>query len=160
MIPFPFFLWFLFCSMSHMLLVEWSFSMVSFLCCMVTKLAHFMWSRHYLRWFICVQLLFPLEEIFTSWWNYISYFLWVDLLDRLDIPNCSNWIWPVVVDVDLFLWSDLILLMQKVKTGVVRNTCNPEWNDELTISITNPNIPILLVRNPFPLIDRINSTGC
>lgn len=156
MIPFPFFLWFLFCSMSHMLLVQWSFSMVSF---------YVAWLRN---WHIlcevgiisCVQLLFPLEEIFTSWWNYISYFLWVDLLDRLDIPNCSNWIWPVVVDVDLFLWSDLMLLMQKVKTAVVKNTCNPEWNDELTLSITDPNIPILLVRIPFPLIDRINFTGC
>ncbi|KAF7131858.1 hypothetical protein RHSIM_Rhsim09G0094900 [Rhododendron simsii] len=35
-------------------------------------------------------------------------------------------------------------LIVKVKTGVVRNTCNPEWNDELTLSITDPNIPILL----------------
>ncbi|KAI8538888.1 hypothetical protein RHMOL_Rhmol09G0138400 [Rhododendron molle] len=32
----------------------------------------------------------------------------------------------------------------KVKTGVVKNSCNPEWNDELTLSITDPNIPILL----------------
>jgi hypothetical protein len=33
---------------------------------------------------------------------------------------------------------------QKVKTGVVKNTCNPEWNDELTLSIKDPNVPILL----------------
>ncbi|XP_058184342.1 protein C2-DOMAIN ABA-RELATED 7-like isoform X2 [Rhododendron vialii] len=33
---------------------------------------------------------------------------------------------------------------QKVKTDVVKNTCNPKWNDELTLSITDANIPILL----------------
>ncbi|KAL9273728.1 C2-DOMAIN ABA-RELATED 7-like protein [Drosera capensis] len=30
----------------------------------------------------------------------------------------------------------------KLKTRTVKNSCNPEWNDELTLAITDPNIPI------------------
>lgn len=161
---------FLFCPVSQMLLVEWSFSIFfSFLCklcCMVTKLAPFMCNRHYLDWFICIQLfvsLCQLEEIFTSWWNYIFLFLvgwlaWLigySMLILLNMARCCT-----AVDVNLFRWSDLVLLMQKVQTGVVKNACNPEWNDELTLSISDPNVPILLVCNPFPLTDRVNLTAC
>ncbi|KAE8076312.1 hypothetical protein FH972_014974 [Carpinus fangiana] len=35
--------------------------------------------------------------------------------------------------------------MQKVKTRVVKNNCNPEWNDELTLSIEDLNVPINLI---------------
>lgn len=37
--------------------------------------------------------------------------------------------------------------MQKLKTRVVKDTCNPEWNDELTLSVIDPNAPINLVSN-------------
>ncbi|KAH7836117.1 hypothetical protein Vadar_032912 [Vaccinium darrowii] len=33
---------------------------------------------------------------------------------------------------------------QRVKTRVIKKTCNPVWNDELTLSITNTNDPIVL----------------
>lgn len=33
---------------------------------------------------------------------------------------------------------------QKLKTRVVKNNCNPEWNDQLTLSIKDPNTPINL----------------
>ncbi|KAL5760994.1 hypothetical protein ACOSP7_019495 [Xanthoceras sorbifolium] len=33
---------------------------------------------------------------------------------------------------------------QKVKTGFVKRNCNPEWNEELTLSIKDPNDPITL----------------
>ncbi|KAG8384181.1 hypothetical protein BUALT_Bualt04G0091400 [Buddleja alternifolia] len=33
---------------------------------------------------------------------------------------------------------------QKVKTRVVKKNINPEWNDELTLSIGDPNLPIKL----------------
>ncbi|KAL7240214.1 hypothetical protein ACSBR2_005975 [Camellia fascicularis] len=33
---------------------------------------------------------------------------------------------------------------QTVKTRVVPNNCNPEWNEELTLSIKNPVVPIIL----------------
>ena len=36
-------------------------------------------------------------------------------------------------------------LVQKLKTRVVKNNCNPEWNDELTLSIKDLNVPITLV---------------
>lgn len=35
--------------------------------------------------------------------------------------------------------------MQKLKTRVVKNDCNPEWNDELTLSIEDLNVPISLI---------------
>ncbi|GMH16280.1 hypothetical protein Nepgr_018121 [Nepenthes gracilis] len=33
---------------------------------------------------------------------------------------------------------------QKLKTRVIKKNCNPEWNDELTLTVTNPNLPIKL----------------
>ncbi|XP_062150141.1 protein C2-DOMAIN ABA-RELATED 7-like [Alnus glutinosa] len=33
---------------------------------------------------------------------------------------------------------------QKLKTRMVKNNCNPEWNDELTLSIEDLNVPIIL----------------
>ncbi|KAK7362539.1 hypothetical protein VNO77_04655 [Canavalia gladiata] len=33
---------------------------------------------------------------------------------------------------------------QKLKTGVVRGNCNPEWNEELTLYVKDVNIPVLL----------------
>ncbi|KAL9274322.1 C2-DOMAIN ABA-RELATED 10-like protein [Drosera capensis] len=33
---------------------------------------------------------------------------------------------------------------QKVKTRIIKRNINPEWNDELTLSITNPHLPIKL----------------
>jgi Ca2+-dependent lipid-binding protein len=35
--------------------------------------------------------------------------------------------------------------MQRVKTSVVRRSINPVWNEELTLSITDPSVPIKLV---------------
>lgn len=40
--------------------------------------------------------------------------------------------------------------MQRVKTRVIKKTCNPVWNDELTLSITNTNDPIVLVSYILP----------
>ncbi|KAL9427776.1 hypothetical protein AB3S75_029874 [Citrus x aurantiifolia] len=33
---------------------------------------------------------------------------------------------------------------QKLKTRVVKNNVNPEWNEDLTLSISDPNLPIKL----------------
>ncbi|XP_021732220.1 protein C2-DOMAIN ABA-RELATED 7-like [Chenopodium quinoa] len=33
---------------------------------------------------------------------------------------------------------------QKLKTRVIKNNCNPEWNDVLTLSVTDPDMPITL----------------
>lgn len=38
------------------------------------------------------------------------------------------------------------MLLQKVKTSVVNKNCNPVWNDSLTLSLKDPNVPIVLVR--------------
>uniref|UniRef100_A0A2P2ITD5 C2 domain-containing protein n=1 Tax=Rhizophora mucronata TaxID=61149 RepID=A0A2P2ITD5_RHIMU len=34
--------------------------------------------------------------------------------------------------------------MQTVKTSAVKNSCNPQWNQELTVSVTDTNVPINL----------------
>ncbi|XP_051141052.1 protein C2-DOMAIN ABA-RELATED 5-like isoform X2 [Andrographis paniculata] len=33
---------------------------------------------------------------------------------------------------------------QKVRSGVVRKNVNPEWNEELTLTVSDPNLPITL----------------
>lgn len=38
-------------------------------------------------------------------------------------------------------------LVQKVKTNVVKKNCNPEWCDEVSLSIKDLNDPIELVSN-------------
>ena len=48
---------------------------------------------------------------------------------------------PVFNDVNLCELFD----MQKLKTRVVRKNLNPEWNEDLTLSILDPNLPIKLV---------------
>lgn len=35
--------------------------------------------------------------------------------------------------------------MQKLKTRVVKKNINPEWNEDLTLSIADPSVPIKLV---------------
>lgn len=35
--------------------------------------------------------------------------------------------------------------MKKLKTRVVKNNCNPEWNEELTLSVKDVKTPIHLV---------------
>lgn len=35
--------------------------------------------------------------------------------------------------------------MQKLKTRVIKKDVNPEWNEDLTLSVTDPSIPIKLV---------------
>uniref|UniRef100_A0A7N0TCY2 C2 domain-containing protein n=1 Tax=Kalanchoe fedtschenkoi TaxID=63787 RepID=A0A7N0TCY2_KALFE len=34
---------------------------------------------------------------------------------------------------------------KKLKTRVVRSNCNPEWNDELTLCVSDHHLPIQLV---------------
>lgn len=36
-------------------------------------------------------------------------------------------------------------ISQKLKTRVVKKSTNPEWNEELTLSIEDPAVPIRLV---------------
>ncbi|KAL8142062.1 hypothetical protein V2J09_015094 [Rumex salicifolius] len=38
----------------------------------------------------------------------------------------------------------LKLWLQKVKTNVKKSNCNPEWNEELSLSVTNANLPLKL----------------
>ncbi|KAL3844929.1 hypothetical protein ACJIZ3_002332 [Penstemon smallii] len=47
---------------------------------------------------------------------------------------------------------------QKLKTRVVKKNINPEWNEELTLSISDPNVPIKLQvydRDTFSLDDKM-----
>jgi hypothetical protein len=34
---------------------------------------------------------------------------------------------------------------QKLKTRVIKKNINPEWNEDLTLSVSDPSIPIKLV---------------
>ncbi|KAL6351166.1 hypothetical protein AAG906_031752 [Vitis piasezkii] len=47
---------------------------------------------------------------------------------------------------------------QKLKTRVVKDNCNPEWNEELTLSIADTDVPINLVvydSDTFTLDDKM-----
>lgn len=35
--------------------------------------------------------------------------------------------------------------MQRLKTRVIEKDVNPEWNEDLTLTVTDPNSPIKLV---------------
>lgn len=48
----------------------------------------------------------------------------------------------------------LISLMQKLKTGVVKDNCNPEWNEEFTLSIKDVKTPIHLVSTDASYITK------
>lgn len=39
----------------------------------------------------------------------------------------------------------LLFFLQKLKTRVIKKDVNPEWNEDITFSVTDPNHPILLV---------------
>lgn len=47
----------------------------------------------------------------------------------------------------------LINLSQKLKTRGVENSCNPEWDDELTLGINDPNQPVILVSLVLDLLE-------
>ncbi|KAK6242328.1 C2 domain - like 10 [Theobroma cacao] len=54
----------------------------------------------------------------------------------------------------------LIMGGEKLKTRVVKNNCNPEWNDELTLSINDPNVPIILTvydKDTFTVDDQMGN---
>lgn len=44
---------------------------------------------------------------------------------------------------------------QKLKTRVIKKSTNPEWNEELTLSIEDPADPVRLVSIPFHPINFI-----
>lgn len=68
--------------------------------------------------------------------NNLSYLLFVDYLGLL---------------VQMLMFLVLLIrkpfLAQKLKTSVVKRNVNPEWNEDLTLSISDPNLPITLVRS-------------
>lgn len=39
----------------------------------------------------------------------------------------------------------IYFLLQKLKTRVIKQNINPEWNDDLTLSIVDPKLPVLIV---------------
>ncbi|XP_039063065.1 protein C2-DOMAIN ABA-RELATED 4-like [Hibiscus syriacus] len=50
---------------------------------------------------------------------------------------------------------------QRLKTRMVKKDVNPEWNDDLTLSITDPNIPITLTvydHDTFTKDDKMGDT--
>ncbi|XP_065849495.1 protein C2-DOMAIN ABA-RELATED 4-like [Euphorbia lathyris] len=48
---------------------------------------------------------------------------------------------------------------QKLKTRVMKKTTNPEWNEDLTLSIDDPNIPIKIVVYDRDMFSRDDKMG-
>ena len=51
-----------------------------------------------------------------------------------------------------FFFYNFVYLIQKLKTHVIKHSVNPEWNDDLTLSVTDPNLPIKLVSDPYVFV--------
>lgn len=61
---------------------------------------------------------------------------------------------PIFVATNHRLFSSVILNglylhWQKLKTHVVNDNCNPEWNDEITLSVKDLSLPVKLVSDVF-----------
>lgn len=60
-------------------------------------------------------------------------------------------IWTIPYFVCLFsnfhnkYWLICPWLLQKLKTRVIKKDVNPEWDEDLTLSVSNPHVPIHLV---------------
>lgn len=42
--------------------------------------------------------------------------------------------------------------MQRMKTRVIRRDVNPEWNEDLTLSVIDPSEPVIVVRPLFVFV--------
>ncbi|CAN1851170.1 Protein C2-DOMAIN ABA-RELATED 4 [Linum perenne] len=49
--------------------------------------------------------------------------------------------------------------MQKLKTRVVKKNVNPEWNETLTLSVTDPNLPVKIEVYDWDLFSRDDLLG-
>ncbi|XP_028090029.1 uncharacterized protein LOC114290352 [Camellia sinensis] len=45
---------------------------------------------------------------------------------------------------------------EKLKTHVIRKYINPEWNEDLTLSISDPDLPIKLEIDEYELVDHVD----
>ncbi|XP_010435613.1 PREDICTED: protein C2-DOMAIN ABA-RELATED 1 [Camelina sativa] len=48
---------------------------------------------------------------------------------------------------------------QKLKTRVVKHSVNPEWNDLLTLSVTDPNLPVKLTVYDYDVFSADDKMG-
>lgn len=48
---------------------------------------------------------------------------------------------------------------QKLKTRVIKKDVNPEWNEDLTLSITDPNVPIMVTVYDHDLFSKDDRMG-
>ena len=62
------------------------------------------------------------------------------------------YIYFVLVIYIKYLLSEYNRLMQKLKTRVIKKDVNPEWNEDLTLSVTDPKVPVKLVTSSLTLI--------
>ena len=63
-----------------------------------------------------------------------------------------NWIVSSSCSLWCFFFFSFVYLIQKLKTHVIKQSVNPEWNDDLTLSVTDPNQPIKLVSDPYVFV--------
>ena len=69
--------------------------------------------------------------------------------------------WLVVLIHNYFplIFFFFFLFMQKLKTRVIKKDVNPEWNEDLTLSVTDPNLPVKLVSISLTLIIFVGSNS-
>ncbi|KAJ8569635.1 hypothetical protein K7X08_006212 [Anisodus acutangulus] len=66
------------------------------------------------------------------------------MLGLVKIRVCKGINLPVRDSISSDPYVAITMADQRVKTSVIKNSCNPVWNEELTLALKDPNIPIVL----------------
>ncbi|KAM3202856.1 protein C2-DOMAIN ABA-RELATED 10 [Capsicum annuum] len=66
------------------------------------------------------------------------------MLGLVKIKVCKGINLPVRDSISSDPYVAITMADQRVKTSVKKNSCNPIWNEELTLALKDPDIPIVL----------------
>ena len=94
--------------------------------------------------FFLVLTFHVVSSLFFGGWGTLS----VSWQWNIILKNKFNIVIYFIFSLCIFIWSCLfwwLCLNQKLNTRVVKKNVNPEWNEDLTLSISDSTLPIQIV---------------